>query len=98
MIRRPPRSTLFPYTTLFRSTYLQAISDALRVEMRRDERVMVMGEDIGVFGGAFKVTDGMIEEFGKWRGVGTPPAGAGVIGAGGGGVGGGVRPGGGGQV
>ncbi|MEA2271541.1 MAG: hypothetical protein QOI98_249, partial [Solirubrobacteraceae bacterium] len=35
-------------------TYLQAISDGLREEMRADERVFVMGEDIGVFGGAFK--------------------------------------------
>jgi len=39
-------------------TYLQAISDGLLEEMRADERVFVMGEDIGVFGGAFKVTDG----------------------------------------
>ena len=45
-------------------TYLQAISDAMREEMRADERVFVMGEDIGVFGGAFKVTDGFIDEFG----------------------------------
>ena len=36
-------------------TYLQAISDAMREEMRADERVFLMGEDIGVFGGAFKV-------------------------------------------
>ena len=42
-------------------TYLQAISDAMRQEMRHDERVLVMGEDIGVFGGAFKVTDGFID-------------------------------------
>ena len=61
-------------------TYLQAISDGLRTEMRRDERVMVMGEDIGVFGGAFKVTDGMIEEFGKWRVMDTPLAESGIIG------------------
>ncbi|HEV2062766.1 MAG TPA: alpha-ketoacid dehydrogenase subunit beta [Solirubrobacteraceae bacterium] len=61
-------------------SYLQAISDALRTEMRRDERVMVMGEDIGVFGGAFKVTDGMIEEFGKWRVMDTPLAESGIIG------------------
>jgi pyruvate/2-oxoglutarate/acetoin dehydrogenase E1 component len=61
-------------------TYLQAITDALRTEMRRDERVMVMGEDIGVFGGAFKVTDGMIEEFGKWRVMDTPLAESGIIG------------------
>ena len=45
-------------------TYLQAISDAMREEMRADERVFVMGEDIANFGGAFKVTDGFIEEFG----------------------------------
>ncbi|HEV2999600.1 MAG TPA: alpha-ketoacid dehydrogenase subunit beta [Solirubrobacteraceae bacterium] len=61
-------------------TYLQAISDALRTEMRRDERVMVMGEDIGVFGGAFKVTDGLIEEFGKWRVMDTPLAESGIVG------------------
>jgi 2-oxoisovalerate dehydrogenase E1 component beta subunit len=61
-------------------TYLQAISDALRTEMRRDERVMVMGEDIGVFGGAFKVTDGLIDEFGSWRVMDTPLAESGIIG------------------
>jgi pyruvate/2-oxoglutarate/acetoin dehydrogenase E1 component len=61
-------------------TYLQAISDGLRTEMRADERVMVMGEDIGVFGGAFKVTDGFIEEFGKWRVMDTPLAESGIVG------------------
>jgi 2-oxoisovalerate dehydrogenase E1 component beta subunit len=61
-------------------TYLQAISDALRTEMRADERVMVMGEDIGVFGGAFKVTDGMIDEFGPGRVMDTPLAESGIIG------------------
>ena len=55
-------------------TYLQAISDGLREEMREDERVFVMGEDIGVFGGAFKVTDGFIEEFGADRVMDTPLA------------------------
>ena len=48
-------------------TYLQAISEALREEMRRDERVFMIGEDIGVYGGAFKVTDGFPAEFGPWR-------------------------------
>jgi 2-oxoisovalerate dehydrogenase E1 component beta subunit len=48
-------------------TYLQAISDGLRQEMRRDERVLVLGEDVGVYGGAFKVTLGFQEEFGPWR-------------------------------
>ena len=61
-------------------TYLQAISDGLRSEMRADERVMVMGEDIGVFGGAFKVTDGFIDEFGAERVMDTPLAEAGIIG------------------
>src|SRR6185436_7948139 len=48
-------------------TYLQAISDGLRQEMRLDQRVFVLGEDVGVYGGAFKVTDGFQEEFGQWR-------------------------------
>src|SRR5687768_13785246 len=61
-------------------TYLQAISDAMREEMRADERVFVMGEDIGVFGGAFKVTDGFIAEFGSDRVMDTPLAESGIIG------------------
>src|SRR5258707_1682633 len=48
-------------------TYLQAISDGLREEMRRDERVFVLGEDVGVYGGALKVTLGFQEELGSWR-------------------------------
>jgi 2-oxoisovalerate dehydrogenase E1 component beta subunit len=61
-------------------TYLQAISAALRDELRADERVLVMGEDIGVFGGAFKVTDGFIEEFGGDRVMDTPLAESAIIG------------------
>jgi 2-oxoisovalerate dehydrogenase E1 component beta subunit len=61
-------------------TYLQAISAALRDELRDDERVMVMGEDIGVFGGAFKVTDGFFEEFGHDRVMDTPLAESAIIG------------------
>ena len=61
-------------------TYLQAISDAMREEMRADERVFVMGEDIGVFGGAFKVTDGFIDEFGPERVMDTPLAESAIIG------------------
>ena len=53
-------------------TYLQAISDGLRQEMRRDHRVFVLGEDVGVYGGAFKVTLGFQEEFGSWRVIDTP--------------------------
>ena len=55
-------------------TYLQAISAALRDELRDDERVLIMGEDIGVFGGAFKVTDGFIAEFGPDRVIDSPLA------------------------
>jgi 2-oxoisovalerate dehydrogenase E1 component beta subunit len=53
-------------------TYLQAISDGLRGEMRRDSRVFILGEDVGVYGGAFKVTLGFQEEFGPWRVLDTP--------------------------
>src|SRR6201990_118171 len=53
-------------------SYLQAISDGLRLEMRRDKRVFVLGEDVGVYGGAFKVTLGFQEEFGPWRVLDTP--------------------------
>ena len=53
-------------------TYLQAITDGLRQEMRRDKRVFILGEDVGVYGGAFKVTLGLQEEFGPWRVIDTP--------------------------
>jgi len=62
-------------------TYLDAISEALRVEMRRDETVFVIGEDVGAFGGAFKVTDGFVEEFGAARVLDTPLAENAIIGA-----------------
>ena len=61
-------------------TYLEAISDGLREEMRRDETVMCLGEDIGAFGGAFKVTDGFIEEFGAGRVFDAPLAENAIIG------------------
>jgi len=62
-------------------TYLQAISDALRGEMRRDPSVFVLGEDIGVFGGAFKITQGFLEEFGRDRVIDTPISESGFVGA-----------------
>ena len=52
--------------------YREALRAALREELARDERVVVMGEDIGVFGGAFRVTDGLLEEFGERRVRDTP--------------------------
>ena len=62
-------------------TYLEAISDALRSEMRRDDTVFCLGEDIGAFGGAFKVTDGFAEEFGADRVLDTPLAENSIVGA-----------------
>jgi len=61
-------------------TYLQAISDALRGEMRRDKRVFVIGEDVGVYGGAFKVTLGFQEEFGAWRVIDAPLSETAIVG------------------
>ncbi|MAG70283.1 MAG: alpha-ketoacid dehydrogenase subunit beta [Vicinamibacterales bacterium] len=62
-------------------TYLDAISQALRDEMRRDENVIVLGEDIAVFGGAFKVTRGFLDEFGADRIIDTPISESGFTGA-----------------
>ena len=62
-------------------TYLQAISDGLREEMRRDERVFVIGEDVGVYGGAFKVTQGFLQEFGEDRVIDSPLSETAIVGA-----------------
>jgi pyruvate/2-oxoglutarate/acetoin dehydrogenase E1 component len=62
-------------------TYLQAISDGLRLEMRRDRRVYVIGEDVGVYGGAFKVTLGFQEEFGPWRVIDAPLSETAILGS-----------------
>ena len=69
-----------PATETREMTYLQAISDALRHEMARDPSVLCLGEDIGAFGGAFKVTDGFVEEFGPDRCLDTPLAESAIIG------------------
>jgi 2-oxoisovalerate dehydrogenase E1 component beta subunit len=61
-------------------TYLQAISDGLRTEMRRDRRVFLIGEDVGVYGGAFKVSLGFQEEFGPWRVIDAPLAETAIVG------------------
>ena len=61
-------------------TYIQAISDGLRLEMRRDPRVFVLGEDVGVYGGAFKVSLGFQEEFGPWRVIDTPLSETAIVG------------------
>src|SRR5918912_359365 len=61
-------------------TYLQAISEGLRTEMRRDKRVFLIGEDVGVYGGAFKVSLGFQEEFGPWRVIDAPLAETAIVG------------------
>ncbi|HWB23527.1 MAG TPA: alpha-ketoacid dehydrogenase subunit beta [Gaiellaceae bacterium] len=61
-------------------TYLQAISDGLRTEMRRDQRVFIIGEDVGAYGGAFKVTQGFQEEFGPWRVLDAPLSETAIVG------------------
>ena len=62
-------------------TYLDAITAALRDALREDERVFLLGEDIGHFGGAFGVTKGLHEEFGPERVLDTPIAEEGFVGA-----------------
>ncbi|RYY00675.1 alpha-ketoacid dehydrogenase subunit beta [bacterium] len=61
-------------------TLLQAINSALREEMKRDERVIVLGEDVGKNGGVFRATEGLFDEFGPERSVDTPLAENGIIG------------------
>src|SRR5437764_8310167 len=60
---------------------IQAVNDALRIEMRRDPRVVVLGEDVGKFGGVFRATTGLFDEFGPDRVFDTPLAEAGIIGS-----------------
>jgi pyruvate/2-oxoglutarate/acetoin dehydrogenase E1 component len=62
-------------------TYAQAINEALRQCMKEDERVILLGEDIGVYGGVFQVTAGLLSEFGPERVIDTPIAEAGFTGA-----------------
>ena len=63
------------------TTFLQAIQEALAEEMEADASVMMIGEDIGKYGGAFKVTEGLLERFGPQRVVDTPIAESAVVGA-----------------
>ncbi len=62
-------------------TYREAIREALREEMQRDERVFVMGEDVADYGGAFKVTEGLLAEFGPDRIFDTPLSESAIVGA-----------------
>ncbi|MDB4986824.1 MAG: pdhB1 [Myxococcaceae bacterium] len=62
-------------------TMVQAINDALRISMRGDDRVVVLGEDVARVGGVFRVTAGLLDEFGDERVIDTPLAEGGIIGA-----------------
>src|SRR5256886_13211686 len=70
---RPPRGGL--------STIVEAIRAGIWEEMERDPTVFVIGEDVGAYGGAFKVTDGLIDQFGKERVIDTPISEAAIVGA-----------------
>ena len=50
------------------TTYIDAIKEGIWEEMERDQSVYVLGEDVGIYGGAFKVTKGMLDHFGESRG------------------------------
>ena len=73
-------------------TYLEAIRQALFEEMERDPDVFCMGEDIGAYGGAFKVTDGLLDRFGAERVIDTPISETGIVGAAAGAAHMGMRP------
>ena len=62
-------------------TFLEAIRQALHDEMARDERVFVMGEDVGAYGGAFKVTDGLMDTYGEARVIDTPISEVAIVGS-----------------
>ena len=70
-----------PGKTEMATTYLEAIREGIREEMERDPDVFLIGEDIGVYGGAFKVTAGMLDQFGEKRVVDTPISESAIIGA-----------------
>ena len=61
-------------------TLIQAVNDALKTEMRRDDRVVVLGEDVGKKGGVFLATEGLYDEFGADRVIDTPLAESGIVG------------------
>src|SRR3954471_8274911 len=70
----------------------EALRDAMAEEMRRDEEVFVMGEDVAVFQGSFKVTEGLLDEFGEKRVRDTPISENTIVGMGVGAAMGGIRP------
>ena len=78
--------------TELKMTYRQATREAMREAMLNDERVFLMGEDVGMYGGCFNVSEGMLDEFGRDRVIDTPLSEAGFTGCGIGAAVGGMRP------
>src|SRR5258705_11904690 len=72
-LERPPRGGM--------ATFVEAIRQGIWEEVERDKSVFVIGEDVGAYGGAFKGTDGLLDEFGKERGIETPISEAAIVGA-----------------
>ncbi|HEV8509842.1 MAG TPA: alpha-ketoacid dehydrogenase subunit beta, partial [Gemmatimonadales bacterium] len=73
-------------------TFLEALRQGLWEEMERDERVFILGEDVGLYGGAFKVTEGFSKRFGESRVIDTPISEAAIVGAAAGAAHMGLRP------
>src|SRR2546425_1568275 len=72
-LERPPRGGM--------ATFVEAIRQGIWEEMERDSTVFVIGEDVGAYGGAFKVTDGLIDQFGPQRVIDTPISEGAIVGA-----------------
>ncbi|MDD4732160.1 MAG: alpha-ketoacid dehydrogenase subunit beta [Desulfovibrio sp.] len=75
-----------------KKTYLQALNEALRQEMERDEKVFIIGEDVGQFGGCFGVTQGLFDTFGEGRVMDTPITESAIVGTAAGAAASGLRP------
>src|SRR5881392_2802299 len=73
-------------------TFLEALRQGLWEEMERDDRVFILGEDVGLYGGAFKVTEGLSKRFGEQRVIDTPISEVGIVGAAAGAAHMGMRP------
>src|ERR1041384_6464548 len=89
---RPARRSSGTGVSMAEVTYLEALRDGLAEELARDERVFVLGEDVGDYGGAFKVTEGFVKRFGAERGIDTPIAETPLVGAAAGAAHMGLRP------
>lgn len=79
-------------TTMIKSTYREALKQGIREVMHKDDKVFLMGEDVGRYGGAFAVSKGLLEEFGEERIMDVPLSESGFVGAGIGAALGGMRP------